>query len=407
MSETTTRTAPTVDRRADDRPHVAVIGGGMAGIHAAAALRTRPIRITIIEPTGHHQFLTRLAAVAGGTQPRRDALAPLNELVPSATIENGTVIDLDETPDSVTIRLADHRILTADAVIVAAGATPAMPPIPGLERALTLRSAPDAFGIRNALDQLGHLVVVGGGATGCQLAGAAATANPDLDVTLIEASDRLLAGFRPSLGKRTDQILRARGVQIECNAAVARVRKRGVTLTDGGRHIDGLVVWAGGVVATGAGFGIGDTRDGRLVIDATGRVVGSSRVFAAGDVAAHTDRHGALRPMSAQIAAQAGRAIGANVARFLHHRSMTALRLSDLGWVVDLGGGRGVAEILGVPLADPITDRVAHLLHTAIDYRNLWQIGGLDAMRHHGPSNSRTPSVEDLDNDLTGFGLDL
>jgi NADH dehydrogenase len=386
---------------------VAVIGGGTAGAHAAAALRSFPVAVTIIEPTGHHQFLTRLAAVAGGTQPGEDATASLAELFPSAAIVQHRAVELQESADSVTIRLDDDRTLAVDAAIVTAGAEPSLPSVPGLARARTLRSASDALGIRTALNHIERLVVVGGGATGSQLAGAARVAHPELDVTLVEASDALLSGFRPALGRRTAEILGERGVDIECNTTVKRVRKLGVTLAGEGRHIDGLVVWAGGYAAAGDQFGIGDTRDGRIVIDATGRVVRSARVFAAGDIAAHTDRTGALRPMSAQVAAQAGRSVGANTARSLLGSAMAPMQVRDLGWVVDLGGGRGVAEILGLPLADPITDRLVPLIHTAIDYRNLWQIGGLEAMRHHGPGHSTTPSIEQLDDDLGALGLDL
>ena len=111
--------------------------------------------------------------------------------------------------------------------------------------------------------------------------------------------------------------------------------------------------------------------------------------------------------MSAQIAAQAGKGVGANVAAFLGGGGLSSLTLNDLGWVVDLGGGQGVAEVLGIPLADRFSDRLVPLLHTAIDYRNLWQLGGIPFMRAFGPGGSATPTSEELARDLGAFGVEL
>ncbi len=378
-------------------------------MHAASALASPAITVTIAEPSGHHPFLTRLAAVAGGTQPRSDAAAALSDLLPTAGIERAAVVGVHEAEDTVRVELADGRSIDADAVIVASGAEAMRPAIRGFDHALTLRSPADAFEIGDQLESTDHLIVVGGGATGCQLAGAAAHHRPELRVTIIEATGRLLGGFPPALGHRTATILDQRSVAVRLDSRVAEITGDGVLLeaTFGGaepRSLAGTVVFAGGFEAQGSNFG--ETRDGRLVIDAAGRLAGCGRVFAAGDIAAHTDRRGALRPMSAQIAAQAGRGVGRNVRRFLAGADPEPFGLTDLGWVVDLGGGRGVAEVLGVPLADPFTDRLVPLLHTAIDYRNLWQIGGFTAMRRFGPGLATTPTLEALERELGSFGLD-
>ncbi len=388
----------------------------MAGLHAARAIRTDAIRLTVVEPTGHHQFLTRLAAVAAGTQPASDAAAPLTEMLPDADIQPATVLRIDEAPDQVRVMLDDNRVLDADVVIVTAGAETRTPPVDGFHRAMSLRSASDAIGIRQKLEPTGQpgverLIVVGGGATGCQLAAAAAVAHPDLDVTLIEATARVLSAFAPALGRHAAKVLRRRGVDLRCESRVETIGERGLTLTADGtgssEALDGLVVWAGGVKGTGDTFGLGSTRDGRLVIEETGRTTGSARVFAAGDIAAHTDRREGLRPMSAQIAAQAGRGVGENVQRFLAGQALNPLSLADLGWVVDLGGGQGVADLIGLPLADDLSARLVPLLHTAIDYRNLWQLGGIDFMRRFGPGSTNAPSLEQLAADLAAFGVDL
>lgn len=393
-----------------------VIGGGIAGLHASVSLlRRRNVLVTIVEPTAHHQFLTRLAAVAAGTQPTADAAQPLSAMVPTASVEQRRAVRIDESKRCVTVSLDDASELEADSVIIAAGAEPSSPPIRGKANAYALRTAADALAIRAVLDQCNPdrargLVVVGAGATGCQLAAAAAIQHPELAITLIDRADRALPGFRNSLSQRAESILASRGIDLRFGENIERITKRGAVLSPTEAHpatdrIEGTVVWAGGFQAHGDAFGL-ETRDGRLVIDEFGQVAQSHRVFAAGDIAAHLDRRGDLRPMSAQIAAQAGQAVGANVAATLSDDAMTPLRLSDLGWVVDLGGGQGVADVLGLPLADPITDRLVPLLHTAIDYRNLFQIGGVAFMRRFGPGNAEVPSASELARDLGSFGLE-
>lgn len=328
-------------------------------------------------------------------------------MVPEATIEPHRAVRIDEHTDAVSVHLDNDQVITADAVVVTAGAEPARPPIKGWANARPLRSAADALAIRAALDTSDGLVVVGAGATGCQLATTAAITHPDLRVTIVDGADRPLPGFRSSLGKRTKEILIERGVELRLGERVSTIKKHSAVLDESGEQVDGLVVWAGGFQALGDAFGLGATREGRLVIDPMGRTAGSTRVFAAGDIAAHTNARSELRPMSAQIAAQAGKGVGVNVAAFLTGKKLDALTLNDLGWVVDLGGGQGVAEVLGIPLADRFTDRLVPLLHTAIDYRNLWQLGGVSFMRAFGPDGSATPTHDELIQDLEAFGVDL
>lgn len=385
-----------------------IVGGGVAGLHAAVALqRNADVSITIIEPTAHHQFLTRLAGVAAGAHPITDAAQPLAAMVPYADIEQHRAIRVDEHTAQVAVRLDDSRTLVADAVIVTAGAEPARAPIKGWAKARPLRSAADALAIRAALDAGDSLVVVGAGATGCQLAAAAAVVHPGIEISIVDGAERPLPGFRPVLGQRAGHVLADRGVNVRLGERVESITKRGVVLAESGEAVEGTVVWAGGFQAQGDALGLGATREGRLVIDPTGRTAGSTRVFAAGDVAAHTNRRSELRPMSAQVAAQAGKRVGSNVASFLAGRELEPIVVNDLGWVVDLGGGQGVAQVLGIPLADRFSDRLVPLLHTAIDYRNLWQLGGVSFMRRFGPGGSATPTIDELLRDLDAFGIEL
>lgn len=348
---------------------VAVIGGGYAGLHAARAATGSGVATTVIDPMPHHAFTTRLAAVAGGTVQAEAARAPLESLVPR--VREGRLATVD--PSGLAL-LSDGTRLTADAMVLTVGSQPTAPPLRGLEHLVSLRTAEEALDLRERLRRAATLVILGAGPTGVQLAGAAAAAQRGLEVHLVEREDRLLPGMRPQLGAHARVILEQRAVGVHLGTAMACADERGVVLDDG-RRIDGLGVWAGGFSAP---TDVVDARvvDGRIAVDETLRIDRSTTVFAAGDIAAHHDQAGKPLPMSAQVAVQAGAAAGANAAAIVQGRGIEPAALRDRGWVVDLGGGHGVADLGGVRLARPLLDRIPPLLHWAIDTRNLWQIAG-------------------------------
>lgn len=330
----------------------------------------RVLDLTIVEPTGQHQFLTRLAAVAGGVASPADAARPLSDFTDStiltdrvAEIANGRVV------------LGSGSSLSADHVILTAGAEPTVPDIPGIENAHTLRTASDALGIRAVASGHHSVVIIGGGAAGCQLAGALASGPFDVFVTLIEASGKLLNGFNPLLGQRAFEILTSRGVSIWTGRSVTGISAEGVQTANG--HATGFPVWTGGVRAHANGLiDAPVSPDGRVVVDRFGRVLGFETVFAAGDIAAHP-AGGGVHAMSAQVASKAGRGVAVNVMQQLRGEPLSPLELSDLGWVVDLSGGQGVADVIGLPIAMPGLDRLVPFLHDAIDLRNVVQMGGV------------------------------
>ncbi len=104
-----------------------------------------------------------------------------------------------------------------------------------------------------------------------------------------------------------------------------------------------------------------------------------TRTFAAGDVAAHVASDGSVLPMSAQIAVQAGEAAGANAARVIGGREPREATLSHRGWVLDLSGQRGIAEVAGITLAGPFADLIPPFLHEAIDLKTLFDMAGFNA----------------------------
>jgi NADH:ubiquinone reductase (H+-translocating) len=355
------------------RDGVLVVGGGYAGLHAVRAVERLGVDATVIDRTGDHDFVTRLAAVAGGSAPEDDARQPLGRFVRS--VEVGSVVSVDDGA----VALADGRRIEADAVVITAGAESSRPPIDGIEHAVGLRTADDALALRTAIAAATSVVIIGGGATGVQLAGAVAHAHPGILVHLVEVEAHLLAGLPTGLGAGAERILGGRGVDLRLGHPVDRIDPDGVHVD--GDFIEGYVVWAGGFAADAARLGVPTTEDGRIAVDADLRISGMQRTFAAGDVAGQVDRHGDALPMSAQVAVQAGTVAGRNAAHLVRGEPTESAALRQLGWVLDLAGGRGLAQLGPLVLASPVVDLIPPLMHHAIDLKDLIEIGGLGALR--------------------------
>ena len=364
-------------------PHVIVIGAGYAGSQAAVSARRAGAQVTVVDTDGLHGFAPRLAAVAAGRAPESDARAPLDDLV-DVDVLPGTAAHLDVDRRHLTLR--DGTRLSYDAVVVTVGSEATTGPVPGAaEHAHVLKDPDDALALRAAIARSSTVVVAGGGSTGVQLAAEVAAARPHVDVHLVEARSRLLPTEPRVLANSARRLLTSLGVDVRVGTAVEEVDARGVQLADTGR-IDGLVVWAGGWEARpGRLLPEASTRNGRLTVAADLTVPGHERVLAAGDVSDHRDLIGRPLAMSAQIASQAGAVAGANAVALAQGRSTRPARLVELGRIVDLGGGRGVARIGPLPLGWGPTRRMVPLLHLAIDLRHLWQLGGLRAVLAHAP----------------------
>lgn len=373
--------------------NVVIIGGGYAGIHAAHAAIRAGGHVTLVEPTGRHGLVTRGAAVAGGRSPRTDADLGLAELFDPADVEvvMSPALGLDHATRTVTT--ADGRRWPGESVVITSGAVPAPPPVEGAaDNAWQLGSAGDAIALRERLASAGSVVIVGGGATGVQLAAEIVSRHPDRQVTVIEAGPRLLPGEPRRLGHGAARILRTARVDVRIATPVESVTASGVRLADG-TSLDGVVLWAGGWRPTGAALlPTAPVTNGRLRVDPDLQVVGHPGIFAAGDVAHHLDVAGRPLPMSAQIAVQAGAAAGRNAVTWSRSGHTRRPRLLELGRVVQMGAASGVARVGPVRLGTRATDRLVPWLHLTIDLRHLWQLGGIGALRHHAPGHVERPS---------------
>lgn len=351
---------------------ILVVGGGYAGLHAVRAAERAGAAVTVVDAAPEHSFVTRLAAVAGGTAPVSDASTPFDRLIDSSVVGRVSAVG------DGWVRLDDERTFEADAVVVTTGSRSSRPSIPGIELAAPLRTADHARQLRAGIESAEAVVIIGGGASGVQLAGATAYAHPATEVHVVEAGPELLPGLASPLGRNAARILRDRGVEIHLGTPVEEIHDHGVRTTEG--PIAGLVVWAGGFTADASSLGLPVDDTGRIAVDDDLVVHGTQRTFAAGDVAAHRDTRSEPLPMSAQVAVRAGTEAGRNAARRARGAPTRPVDLSQIGWVLDLGGRRGLAQVGPIPLAAPLLDLVPPILHDAIDIKNLVEIAGLGAL---------------------------
>jgi NADH dehydrogenase len=263
-----------------------------------------------------------------------------------------------------------------DHLILAAGATTATFGIPGVEEhSFPLKSMPDALRLRAHLLRQFELaendpaeidrgaltvVVVGGGPTGVEMAGALHELFkhvlvhdfPELDinrakVVLLEAMDHLLAPFHPSSRQHALKILAKRGVEVRLGQALERATPTEVVLKDGTVIPTRTLVWGAGVRAHPLAdvLGLEQTRGGRIVVGEDLSVPGRPEVFVVGDLAGAPDGKGGLQPQVAQPAIQEAKHAALNIERTLNGEPRTGFEYKDKGIMATIGRNAAVTEL--------------------------------------------------------------
>jgi len=369
-------------------PHVVIVGGGFAGLYAARALRRAPVRVTLVDRTNHHLFQPLLYQVATAALSPAEIAAPIRHVL--ARQRNTEVILAEVTAIKLARRMVQLRDgeLSYDYLIVAAGAENWYFGKDDWSRfAPGLKTIPDALEIRErfllAFERAERetdpqrrreeltFVVIGGGPTGVELAGAMAEiarrAIPRdfrrIDTTtariiLIEAADRILPAFPPELSRKAREDLEHLGVDVWLNTRVTGIDGSGVTL-GGDRIATRNVFWGAGVRASplAASLGVELTRDGRVPVQPDLSVTGHPEVFVVGDMARIADKKtGKDVPGVAPAAMQMGRHAAAVIAREAKGltRARTPFIYKDKGNLATIGRAKAVGLIGRVQLRGSI-----------------------------------------------------
>jgi NADH dehydrogenase len=351
------------------RPRVVIVGGGFAGINAAHELRGAPVDVVLLDRRNYHTFLPLLYQVGTGYLAVEEVGTSLRQIFrrqANVTVRLATVVGIDRAARTVALDGADEP-LAYDTLILAAGAATHYLDIPGMrEFAWPLYTLDDAIGLRmHLLSELEAVladdapgpkretvVVVGGGPTGVETAGALASMAQEilepgvrLHVVLVEASGKLLSGFAHQSADAALRDLERRGVEVRLTSKVAGADAAGVVLDDGERIDSRAVIWAAGVKAASlaAASGLPLGANGRIVVEPTLAVRGDESIFAVGDVAVVAD--GASPAMMAPAAIQMGRHAARQVRRQLAGEPLEPFSFRDKGKMAVLGRGDAVAEL--------------------------------------------------------------
>jgi NADH dehydrogenase len=356
------------------RPHVVVVGAGFGGLECAKALAGEPVDVTVVDRQNFHTFSPLLYQVATSALTPGDVVFPIRGVFRSAgnvRVRRGTVAAVDLVGRCV--RLDDGAELAYDFLVLAAGATTAWFGVPGAEEhALPLYGMPDAVRLRNhvlacfeaadadpGLTEALTFVIVGGGPTGVEMAGAfvelfhavLAKDFPSLDfgrarILLVEMGDRVLGGFSEVGSRHAEEELRRRGVELRLGTAVTAIDEGTATLSSGEVVSTGTVVWAAGVRTSPLleGLGLERVANGRVVVDPALRLREHPEVLVVGDLAA-VPWHDGLLPQVANVAQQEGRHAGRTVARLAAGKPARPFRYHHLGFMATIGRGAAVADL--------------------------------------------------------------
>jgi NADH dehydrogenase len=360
-----------------DRPRVVVIGAGFAGLNVVKNLRRAPVDVLLIDQHNHHTFQPLLYQVATAQLEAGDVAHQARAVLhgqDNARFRQGTVVAVDW--DARRVALADGAEVAFDQLVVAPGAIYADFGVPGVrEHAHFLKSVSEAVNLRSHVlrrfeeasadpdaitDGLLDFVIVGGGPTGVEMAGALSELlyrvlpadYPELDlgrarVVLLEMTDALLPPFSEPSRRHALHTLRRRGVDVRLGTAVKEVRADGVRLDDGSFLATRTLIWAAGVEAhpLARALGVETTRGGRIEVEPDLSLPGRPFAWAAGDAAASRDADGNLLPQLAQPAIQHGRHVARNLAARLQGRPTRPFRYRDPGTMAIVGRNAGVAEL--------------------------------------------------------------
>jgi NADH:ubiquinone reductase (H+-translocating) len=365
-------------RGARTRPHVVIVGGGFGGLHAARALRAARVRVTVLDERNHHLFQPLLYQVATAALSPADIAAPIRHLLrkqQNASVLLARVADVDVPAREVVLASGsrigyDYLILATGAVDQYFGNDDWAPRAPGLKRledAVEIRrrfllafelaeQEPDPERSRALLT----FVVVGGGPTGVEMAGAfAEVARHTLtggnfrridpataSVILIEGGPRLLPGYPEALSASAMATLERLGVQVLVGAPVTGIEPDAVLLRDQ-RIATSNVVWSAGVAASpvGARLGVPTDRLGRVEVETDLSVPGHPEIFVIGDLAAYPHQTGSPLPGIAPVAIQQGRAAAANIRASVDDEPRRPFRYRDRGSLATIGRGAAVGQI--------------------------------------------------------------
>jgi NADH dehydrogenase len=367
-----------------DLHRVVILGGGFGGLSAAHKLKHAPVEITLLDRCNYHLFQPLLYQVATGSLSPANIAAPLRQILAG---QKNTKVLLAE---AVHIDAANRRVILSDGavsydtLVVATGATHQYFGHDEWEEfAPGLKTVEDATAMRGRillafeaaererdpakLKAWMTFVIVGGGPTGAELAGALGEIAHDTlshdfreidpsqtQIILVEGADRALPSYPPKLSEAARKMLVKLGVMVRTGAMVTNIQSESVTIKEGDRTESiptRTVLWAAGVLASPLGRILskeaGATLDnaGRVVVNPDLTIPGHPEIFVIGDLANFSHQTGKPLPGVAQPAIQQGAYVGKLIQRRLRNKQLPPFHYFDKGNLATIGRGAAVADL--------------------------------------------------------------
>jgi NADH:quinone reductase (non-electrogenic) len=365
---------PSLGRRqrspAPDAPAVVVVGAGFAGMSSLRTMARAGLRITLLDHNIYSTFQPLLYQVATAGLNPGDVAYPVRSFAYKygARFRRGELTAIDAAARTIT--LADGTRLDYDYLIIGTGVSAAYFGIEGAAKyTRALYTHRDAVTLRDhlmeGLERLSiadpsreaYLTVVGGGATGVEIAGtlaelrntALALAFPEIDrtrvhVRLVELGDHLLEPFSPKLRDYAYRQLEERGIDVHLSTGIREVTADSVIVNDGQALRSDLTIWAAGVAAEQQtqAWGLPQGRNGRIVTGPDLRVKGQDRIFAIGDIGFIEDNPA---PQLAQPAIQQGRHAARQISRIAAGQPTEPFSYHDKGIMATIGRRSAVVQL--------------------------------------------------------------
>jgi NADH dehydrogenase len=367
------------------RSRIVIVGGGFAGANLTRLLekRAKSADITLVSEESYTTFNPMLAEVVGATVFPEHVVAPLRETVGRARFVMGTVGSVDFANKRLRCDTLKGDVeLEYEHLVLAFGNRARVDLIAGMaEHAVVLKTVGDAMHIRNLVLRrlaqieletdpqlrrcLGHFVVVGGGFSGVEVAGALADSlreirryypgvkSEELRVTLLQSVDRLLVELPASLGQAAERSLMNRGVDVKTMTGATAVGARDVTLNNGQVLNAATTICTIGTMPnalTSRLSGIATER-GRIVCDADLSVAGVDGVWALGDCALIKNGDDGYAPPTAQFAVAEAKHLARNLIARGHGDAAKPFVYRARGMMATVGHLKGVAKVFGIKLS--------------------------------------------------------
>jgi len=358
------------------RPRVVVIGAGFGGLSVARGLAGERVQVTVVDRTNHHLFQPLLYQVAmAGLSPAEIAW-PIRSIL--RRDENAAVVLAEVKGIDLQARtvLLNEESLSYDFLVVAAGGKTSYyghkeweafaPGLKDLDDAVEIRrrvllafEAAERETHPDELQKLLTFVVVGGGPTGVELAGALAELanyvlardfrriNPhSTRVMLIEGGERVLGAFSPEVSAKALEQLQQLGVQVQLKARVTRIDENGVYLGD--QFIPSrTIIWGAGIEASPLGKLLAAPVDrmGRVIVEPDLTIPNHKEVFVIGDMANYSHQTGSPLPGVSPVAMQQGEMVAKNIMAALNNKPYGTFQYVDKGSMATIGRSRAVAQM--------------------------------------------------------------